>query len=165
MSSCNWICEQPRAKVIGAVGELKSEELNKIASVSVVEQMAGKIAGVVVNQFDGQPGAESQIVIRGTGTLTAGTNPLIVVDGYPLTEGSSLSSINPNDISEISILKDAASSAIYGSRAANGVLLVTTKKGRNDEKTVISLDSYIGIQEQSSKVELVDAYQLGTVSY
>lgn len=83
----------------------------------------------------------------------------------PLTEGSSLSSINPNDISEISILKDAASSAIYGSRAANGVLLVTTKKGRNDEKTVISLDSYIGIQEQSSKVELVDAYQLGTVSY
>lgn len=58
-----------RAKVIGAVGELKSEELNKIASVSVVEQMAGKIAGVVVNQFDGQPGAESQIVIRGTGTL------------------------------------------------------------------------------------------------
>ncbi len=152
--------EQSRAKVIGAVGELKSEELNKIASVSVVEQMAGKIAGVVVNQFDGQPGAESQIVIRGTGTLTAGTNPLIVVDGYPLTEGSSLSSINPNDISEISILKDAASSAIYGSRAANGVLLVTTKKGRNDEKTVISLDSYIGIQEQSSKVELVDAYQL-----
>lgn len=95
------------------MGELKREELNKIASVSVVEQMAGKIAGVVVNQFDGQPGAESQIVIRGTGTLTAGTNPLIVVDGYPLTEGSSLSSINPNDISEISILKDAASSAIY----------------------------------------------------
>ncbi|RKF04738.1 TonB-linked SusC/RagA family outer membrane protein [Tenacibaculum lutimaris] len=151
--------EQSRAKVVGAVGELKNEELTKVASASIEQQIAGKMSGVVVNQFNGQPGAASQIVIRGTGTLTAGANPLIVVDGYPLTEGSSLNSINSNDISDISILKDAASAAIYGSRAANGVILVTTKKGKSDQKTSISLHTYMGIQEQSSGVELVDAYK------
>ncbi|MDT9694149.1 TonB-dependent receptor plug domain-containing protein, partial [Streptomyces sp. P9(2023)] len=69
--------EQSRAKVIGAVGEISSEELSKVAAVSLDQQISGKMAGVVVNQFNGQPGAESQIVIRGTGTLTAGANPLI----------------------------------------------------------------------------------------
>lgn len=151
--------EQSRAKVIGAVGEISSEELSKVAAVSLDQQISGKMAGVVVNQFNGQPGAESQIVIRGTGTLTAGANPLIVVDGFPLTEGSSLSSINPNDIADISILKDAASAAIYGSRAANGVVLVTTKKGSKEDKMNVTLDSYVGFQQQSSGVELVDAYQ------
>ncbi|WP_405296819.1 SusC/RagA family TonB-linked outer membrane protein [Algibacter sp. Ld11] len=151
--------EQSRAKNIGAVGKIKEEELSRVASSSFEGQIAGKMSGVVVNQSSGQPGAASQIVIRGTGTLTAGTNPLIVVDGYPLTEGSSLNDLNPNDISDINILKDAASASIYGSRAANGVILVTTKKGNKKSETVITLDTYGGIQEKSTGVELVDAYQ------
>lgn len=151
--------QQSRAKIVGAVGEMKQEELAQVASASVAEQLAGKMSGVVINQSNGQPGAAAQIVIRGTGTLTAGTNPLIVVDGLPLTEGSTLNSINPDDIATVNVLKDAASASIYGSRAANGVILVTTKQGRNNTETTISLDSYMGIQEQSSGMELVDAYQ------
>ncbi|SFW20082.1 TonB-linked outer membrane protein, SusC/RagA family [Sinomicrobium oceani] len=152
--------EQSRAKVVGAVGKIKSEELQKVASVSLDQQIAGKMSGVVINQSNGQPGADSQIIIRGMGTLTAGSNPLIVVDGYPLTEGSSLTAINPNDIEDISVLKDAASAAIYGSRAANGVVLVTTRKGSLNQERKITLDTYIGFQEQSSGVDLVDGYQL-----
>ncbi|MEJ4087077.1 TonB-dependent receptor [Galbibacter orientalis] len=151
--------QQSKAKVIGSVGKIEEEELSKVASSSVGQQLAGKMSGVVVNQSNGQPGAASQIVIRGTGTLTAGTNPLIVVDGFPLSEGSSLNSINPDDIATVNVLKDAASASIYGSRAANGVILVTTKQGSKNEKTTITLDTYVGMQEQSSGVELVDAYQ------
>ncbi|WP_434036344.1 SusC/RagA family TonB-linked outer membrane protein [Formosa sp. 4Alg 33] len=151
--------EQSRAKNVGAVGKIKEEDLAKVASSSFEGQIAGKMSGVVINQSSGQPGADSQIVIRGIGTLTAGTNPLIVVDGFPLSEGSSLNSINPNDIENINVLKDAASASIYGSRAANGVILVTTKMGNKNAETVITFDTYGGMQEQSSGVELVDAYQ------
>lgn len=151
--------QQSRAKIIGSVGEMKQEALNQVASASVAEQLAGKMSGVVINQSNGQPGASTQIVIRGTGTLTAGTNPLIVVDGLPLSEGSSLSAINPDDIATVNVLKDAASAAIYGSRAANGVILVTTKQGEINTETTISLDSYTGIQQQSSEMDYVDAYQ------
>ncbi|WP_281682049.1 SusC/RagA family TonB-linked outer membrane protein [Zunongwangia profunda] len=150
--------EQARTKNVGAVGQIKQEELSKVASSSFEGQIAGKMSGVIVNQSNGQPGASSQIVIRGTGTLTAGTNPLIVVDGYPLTEGSSLNDLNPDDIANINVLKDAASASIYGSRAANGVILVTTKKGNKKSETVFSLDVYGGIQEKSTEYELVDAY-------
>lgn len=151
--------KQSRAKVVGAVSKINDEELTKIAAPSIDQQIGGKMAGVVINQANGQPGAGSQIVIRGTGTLTAGTNPLIVVDGFPLSEGSSLNSINPNDIEDIDVLKDAASAAIYGSRAANGVILVTTKKGKSDQKPSVTFETYHGFQKQSSGVELVDAYQ------
>jgi len=151
--------QQERVKVVGAVGAIDAKELKNVAASSFDQQLAGKMSGVVINQANGQPGEGSQIVIRGTGTLTAGTNPLIVVDGFPLTEGSSINSINPNDIEEINVLKDAASAAIYGSRAANGVILVTTKRGNQNQKTQYSLDVYTGFQQQSSGVELVDAYQ------
>ncbi|MDW5290972.1 TonB-dependent receptor [Formosa sp. PL04] len=151
--------EQSRAKNAGAIGQINEEALDKVASSSFEGQISGKMSGVVVNQSNGQPGASSQIVIRGIGTLTAGTNPLIVVDGFPLSEGSSLNSINPNDIETINVLKDAASASIYGSRAANGVILVTTKKGKKNAGTVITFDTYGGMQEATSGVELVDGYQ------
>ena len=151
--------KQSKAKVTGAVGRMDSGELNKVAAVSLDQQLAGKMSGVVINQTNGQPGASANITIRGVGTLTAGTSPLIVVDGYPLTEGSTLNSINPNDVENISVLKDAASAAIYGSRAANGVILVTTKAGKKNIEPTITLDTYMGFQQQSSGVELVDAYE------
>jgi TonB-dependent starch-binding outer membrane protein SusC len=151
--------EQARSKVVGAVSKIKGEELQNRASATVDQQLAGKLAGVQINQTDGQPGQNSQIIIRGTGTLTAGANPLLVVDGFPLTEGTSLSAINPNDIEDINILKDAASAAIYGSRAANGVVLITTKKGKSNGEFKVSLNTYIGSQQQSSGVKLADAYE------
>ena len=150
--------QQARAKVVGSVAEIKSEELENVTAATVDQQLAGKLSGVIINQSNAQPGQDSQIIIRGTGTLTAGINPLIVVDGFPLTEGSTLGSINPNDIAEVNILKDAASAAIYGSRAANGVILITTKAGNYNQKTRITLETYGGIQQQSSGVDLVDGY-------
>ncbi|TKD57941.1 TonB-dependent receptor [Flavobacterium sp. ASW18X] len=151
--------QQARAKVVGSVAAMKSKELQNVTAASVDQQLAGKLSGVIINQSNGQPGTDSQIIIRGTGTLTAGSNPLIVVDGFPLTEGSTLSSVNPNDIEDINILKDAASASIYGSRAANGVILITTKAGKFNQETRITLETYGGIQQQSSGVELVDAYE------
>jgi TonB-linked SusC/RagA family outer membrane protein len=149
---------QSKAKVTGVISEVKGAELARYSGSSFGQQLAGKAAGVVVNDASGQPGTDPQIVIRGIGTLTAGRNPLIVVDGFPLTEGSSLNSINPQDIEKLDILKDPSSAAIYGSRAANGVVIITTKKGRG-EKPTVALDVYTGFQERTDNVKYVDAYQ------
>jgi TonB-linked SusC/RagA family outer membrane protein len=149
---------QSKAKVTGVISEVKGAELARYSGSSFGQQLAGKAAGVVVNDASGQPGTDPQIVIRGIGTLTAGRNPLIVVDGFPLTEGSSLNSINPQDIEKLDILKDPSSAAIYGSRAANGVVIITTKKGKADKMTV-ALDVYTGFQERSDRVKYVNAAQ------
>ena len=149
---------QSKAKVTGVISEVKGQELARYSGSSFGQQLAGKAAGVVVNDASAQPGADPQIVIRGIGTLTAGRNPLIVVDGFPLSEGSSLNSINPQDIEKLDILKDPSSAAIYGSRAANGVVLITTKKGKADKVTV-ALDVYTGVQERSDRVKYVNAAQ------
>ncbi|MDX1905996.1 MAG: TonB-dependent receptor [Bacteroidia bacterium] len=149
--------EQSRTKVTGAISRIGSDELNQYAGASFEQQLSGRLAGVQINQGNAQPGADAQIIIRGVGTLTAGRNPLIVVDGFPLTEGSSLSSVNPKDIESIDILKDAASAAIYGSRAGNGVIMIKTKKGAAG-KPRVTLDVYSGIEQRSDKVRFVDAY-------
>ncbi|MDW7690441.1 TonB-dependent receptor [Flammeovirgaceae bacterium SG7u.111] len=149
---------QSKVKVNGAISSTKSEELQQYSSPNFEQQLSGKLSGVLVNETGGQPGYDAQVIIRGIGTLTAGTYPLVVVDGVPLSEGSTLSSINPNDIEKIDVLKDAASAAIYGSRASNGVILITTKKG-NSEKPVISIDAYTGFQQRADKVSYVDAYE------
>ncbi|GAB3985417.1 TonB-dependent receptor [Spirosoma daeguense] len=149
---------QSKAKVTGVISQVKGQELNRYNGSSFAQQLAGKAAGVVINDASAQPGSNPQIVIRGIGTLTAGRNPLIVVDGFPLSEGSSFNSINPQDIETMDILKDPSSAAIYGSRAANGVVIITTKKGKTDKMSV-SVDIYSGIQQRSDKVEYVDAYQ------
>ena len=148
---------QEKTKVTGAVSKVKSEELNSYAAGNFSSQLSGKAAGVAIHENTGQPGSESKITIRGTGTLTAGTSPLIVVDGFPLTEGSGMSSINPQDIESIDVLRDAASASVYGSRAANGVIFVTTKKGK-DGKAKVVFSGYQGIQQRADKTEFVDAY-------
>ena len=149
--------QQSRSKVTGAVSQVKSTELNRYNAGSFGLQLAGKSAGVVINDASAQPGSNPQVVIRGIGTLTAGRNPLVVVDGFPLSEGSSFNAINPQDIETIDILKDPASAAIYGSRAANGVILITTKKGKA-EKMRVAVDVYTGVQQRADKVEYVNAY-------
>ena len=148
---------QSKARINGAIAGVESRALQKYSSPNVDQQLAGRLAGVQINEVGGQPGYDAQVVIRGIGTLTAGSYPLVVVDGVPLSEGSTLSSINPNDIEKIDVLKDAASAAIYGSRASNGVLLVTTKKGISDKPT-ITLDAFTGLQMRADNVDYVDAY-------
>lgn len=149
--------EQARKKVNGAISKTSGEDLNQYSGSNFEQKILGRLSGIQINETNGQPGSDAQINIRGVGTLTAGSNPLIVVDGVPLAEGSALSSINPNDIESVDVLKDAASAAIYGSRAGNGVILITTKSGKAG-KMKITVDVYTGIQSRADKVELADAY-------
>ncbi len=148
--------EQSRAKVTSAISQVKEDQLSRYSASSFALQLTGRAAGVVINDASAQPGADPQIVIRGLGTLTAGRNPLIVVDGFPLSEGTPFNSINPQDIESVEILKDPSSAAIYGSRAANGVILVSTKKGKS-ESLKIAFDAYTGFQDRADKVEYANA--------
>lgn len=147
-----------KEKFNGAVSKVKTEKLNNFSSANFEQALSGNIAGVQVVGNGKNPGENSVIQIRGLSTLTAGTNPLIVVDGNPLSEGSSFSSINTQDIESVSVLKDAASASIYGSRASNGVILITTKKGKQG-KLQVTYDTYYGFQNRIDKFELVDAYE------
>ncbi|HEX8024085.1 SusC/RagA family TonB-linked outer membrane protein, partial [Mucilaginibacter sp.] len=153
--------KQSREKITDAITTVKGTELNRYSGASFAQQLAGKAAGVVINDASAQPGTDPQVVIRGIGTLTAGRAPLIVIDGFPLSEGSSFNSINPQDIETLDILKDPASAAIYGSRAANGVVLISIKKGSGD-KVKVALDVYAGFQERHDNLKYVDAYQAAT---
>ena len=124
----------------GAVSTVKADEIATVPASSVDKMLAGKMAGVSISSETGQPGSNSQIRIRGTSSVNAGNQPLWVVDGIPVMEGdqsyftntnNAIAAINPNDIESLTVLKDAAAASIYGSRAANGVILVTTKSGKS----------------------------------
>ncbi len=129
----------------GSLGVVESDKLKDVPEVSVDKMLAGKVAGMVVTSTSGQPGASSQIRIRGTSSINAGNEPLYVVDGVPVMDGNqtvftntgnALSFINPGDIESVTVLKDAAAASIYGSRAANGVILITTKSGLSGKSRV-----------------------------
>ena len=124
----------------GAIAQVGGEEVAAIQAARVDDALAGKLAGVLIQNQDGAPGADPKIQIRAASSISGDSNPLIVVDGYPIS--GSLATVNPNDIESMEVLKDAASAAIYGSRGANGVILVTTKKGSNG-KPSISYNAYV----------------------
>lgn len=135
----------------GSVGVVNAEELADVPELSFDKILGGKVAGVQVTSTSGQPGSNSQIRIRGISSLTAGNEPLYVVDGVPIMSGdqsyftntgNALSMINPSDIESVTVLKDAAAASIYGSRAANGVILITTKSGKVGKSTVTAKASY-----------------------
>ena len=128
----------------GAIAQVGGEDVVAIQAPRVDDALAGKMPGVLIQNQSGEPGADPRIQIRAASSLSGDSNPLIVVDGYPIS--GSLATVNPNDIESIEVLKDAASAAIYGSRGANGVILVTTKKGRGG----LSF-SYNGYASWSSK--------------
>ncbi|MFV0144726.1 TonB-dependent receptor [Empedobacter falsenii] len=153
--------KQNKKDISGSISSVNDKDLQGVASSNFGDMLAGKATGIQVTQSDAGPGSSPNIRIRGIGTLTAGSNPLIVVDGFPLSEGTNLNSIDPYSISSIDVLKDAASAAIYGSRGANGVILITTKKGK-EGKLDISLDTYYGIQTRADNTQLVDAYDMAT---
>lgn len=144
---------QKKVNLTGSVSSITfDKELANRPITNASQALSGKISGVWVSQNSGKPGDDgAQLRIRGWGTLN-NSDPLVIIDGV---EGV-FSQINPNDIESISVLKDAASAAIYGSKAANGVVLVTTKMGRNDEKAQIDLSSYVGVQSIGRRFELVN---------
>ena len=149
---------QEKTKFNGAVSKIRNEKLNQYSNSNFEQALVGNLPGVQVFDNGKSPGQDGTIQIRGINTLTAGTYPLIVVDGIPLTEGSSLSSINTRDIESLNVLKDAASASIYGSRAANGVILITTKKGTREGDVQITYDAYLGVNRKIDNFQLVDAY-------
>jgi TonB-dependent starch-binding outer membrane protein SusC len=120
----------------GSVATLKGDNLNRTPSASVDQLLQGKIAGVQVMTSGGMPGAGATIRIRGASSLNGSKDPLVVVDGYPWGDAGNLKQINPEDIESIEVLKDASSAAIYGSRGANGVILITTRKGRSGQPRI-----------------------------
>jgi TonB-linked SusC/RagA family outer membrane protein len=128
--------EVKKSDLTGAVATLKGDNLNRTPASSVDQLLQGKIAGVQVITNGGQPGSGATIRIRGASSLNGSKDPLIVVDGYPWGDAGNLKQINPEDIESIEVLKDASSAAIYGSRGANGVILITTRKGRSGQPRI-----------------------------
>lgn len=163
-----------KSDLTGSVSSIKADELKAVPTTSFDQALQGRAAGVQVVQTSGQPGAEASIRIRGISSINAGNEPLYVIDGMLVTTntndvtpgggvGSSprigpLSAINPNDIESIEILKDASATAIYGSRGTNGVVLITTKRGKKGT-SVVNFESYYGFQEPSKKLDLLNASQ------
>ncbi|MBW7892443.1 MAG: TonB-dependent receptor, partial [Chitinophagaceae bacterium] len=141
----------------GAVGTVKVEDMQKAPVSSFAAALAGRVAGVQVNSSDGQPGAGINIMVRGAGSITQSTAPLYVVDGFPI-ENLDPATINPEDIESISILKDASSTAIYGSRGANGVVLINTKRGKAG-KAEVSLTGSIGYQLKPKSIPMMSPYE------
>ncbi|MDR2912840.1 MAG: TonB-dependent receptor [Alistipes sp.] len=126
----------------GSIAQVQSDDLADLGVTRVDQALSGRLAGVQVLSTTGEPGAELQIRIRGVGSISAGTQPLYVIDGFP---GDDLGMINPNDIETIDVLKDASATAIYGSRGANGVVIITTKRGREGQAR-IDFNAYYGWQ-------------------
>jgi TonB-linked SusC/RagA family outer membrane protein len=141
----------------GSVGTANVKDMQKAPVASFAEALAGRVAGVQVNSVDGQPGGGINIMIRGAGSLTQSTAPLYVVDGFPI-EDLDPSTINPEEIESISILKDASSTAIYGSRGANGVVLIQTKRGKPG-KAVVTLDGSVGYQIPPKPIPMMSPYE------
>ena len=121
-----------RKDLTGSVASVDVQDINRAADTNFEQSIAGKVAGVSITSNDGQPGGEMNIVIRGNNSVTQSNAPLYVIDGFP-TEESMGNVINPDDIESIDILKDASATAIYGARGANGVVLITTKKGKTSK--------------------------------
>ncbi len=134
---------QARRDITGAVASVDVKDLTVVPATNFAQQLQGRVAGVQVGN-DGQPGGEVAVRIRGVGSITGTSDPLYIIDGVP-TQGG-LNQLNPNDIESLQVLKDAASASIYGARASNGVVIITTKKGKGG-KTQVSLDTYTGFQQ------------------
>ena len=152
-----------------SVSSVSENEIQNVPVANVAQALSGKISGVQVSSTSGRPGAPVLMAIRGRSSIAAGNDPLIVIDGVPIantqdlyntTMGqgfSPLANINPDDIASIDVLKDAAAAAIYGSRGSNGVILITTKKGKPNEQSSITFSTYYGVQSIIKERELLGA--------
>ncbi|CAK7053462.1 MAG: TonB-dependent receptor P26 [Parabacteroides sp.] len=154
-----------KSDLTGSVVNVNQEQLRNLPTTSIDQKLVGQVAGVQIQQVSGAPGAGTAIKIRGNGSISAGNDPLYVVDGMPYSSGfnqnlNPMSFINPNDIESITVLKDASSTAIYGSRGANGVIMITTKRGNYDQ-TDVSVSSMVGVQQvpQKGRPKMMNQYQ------
>jgi len=141
----------------GSVGQVAMSDMEKAPVGSISESLAGRVAGVQISSADGQPGSQASIIIRGANSITQDNSPLYVVDGFPV-EGFNLNLFNPEDIESIDVLKDASSTAIYGARGANGVIMITTKKGKI-QKPQITLTTTNSFNQNIKTMKLMDSYE------
>lgn len=150
--------EVRKKDLTGSVSKANMKDLLSTPVASFDQAMGGRIAGVNVSSGEGMPGGQMNITIRGNNSLTQGNSPLYVIDGFPVEDATAGSSINPSDIESIDILKDASATAIYGARGANGVVIITTKKGTVGEPK-IHYDGSFGIQHITRTIPMMDAYE------
>ncbi len=154
---------QKKRVVTGAISTLDNEKISSIPVASGVQAMQGQVAGVDIVQTGGRPGANPTIRIRGRRSITASNDPLFVIDGIPQTSGTNaINDINPQDIQSMEILKDAAATAIYGSRGANGVIIITTKRG-SVGKSIVSYDGYYGVTQPLRTVDMMNGEQFANL--
>ena len=153
---------QRKVETTGSIASVKADELTQLPVTNVAQGLQARISGVQINQNSGSPGGNISVRVRGTNSINGNSEPLYVVDGIQISNGggindvSPLSTINPNDIESVEVLKDASASAIYGARAANGVVLITTKRGKSGA-TRVSIDSYYGVQEAIKTLDVLNA--------
>ncbi|HTN38193.1 MAG TPA: SusC/RagA family TonB-linked outer membrane protein, partial [Arachidicoccus sp.] len=148
---------QSKTAVTGSIASVKFDQFKDRSYSNVTQALSGEIAGVSITQSQGAPGSSPMIKIRGTSSITAGTNPLYVVDGMPM-ENFDMNLINPQDIASVDVLKDASSAAIYGSRGANGVIIITTKLGQAGKSAVRATYEF-GVQQVDRRIDLMNAAQ------
>ncbi len=153
-----------RRDLTGSVSSVKGEDLLKVPTSDILQGLAGRVAGVYISQTEGAPGASISIRVRGGISITQSNEPLYIIDGVPSEEG--LSSLDPSQIESIDILKDASSTAIYGARGANGVVLVTTKSGLKDErKLTVTVDAYVGMKKLAKKLPVLSVKEFLLLDY
>ena len=176
---------QRKGDITGAIGSLTAKNIKEIPVTNFENAIQGQIAGVQVQEPSGEPGAATTIRVRGLGSVSAGNEPLYVIDGFPVSKNTDpgiqgditrrttafalpatnpLGTINPSDIESIEVLKDASAAAIYGSRGSNGVIIITTKKGKLSSKPVVGFDAYFGMQSVAKRVDLMNAAQYSAYS-
>lgn len=146
---------QKKSQTTGAIASISNKEISELPVTNLAQALTGRASGVNVTQSGSKPGSTPKILIRGRRSFNAGNDPLYVVDGIPLSAG--YEDINPNDIQSMEVLKDATATAIYGARGANGVILVSTKRGSSKKgKTTVTIDSYAGQSDALDKIELFE---------
>ena len=145
----------------GSVATVKGQDLVKVPVADISEALTGKMAGVNITTTDGSPDAEILIRVRGGGSITGDNSPLIVIDGF---QGGKISDLSPNDIEDITVLKDASSTAIYGSEGANGVILITTKNAK-EGKTQINYNGYLQTKKVSKRIDVLNTYEYVMSNY
>ena len=148
--------------VTGSVVQVKTEELEAVPVYNIEQALKARAAGVQVTQNSGQPGDRIEVRIRGGNSMIGSNEPLYVVDGFPITGSPNF--LNPSDIESIDILKDASATAIYGARGANGVVIITSKRGKKSEKSKIEINSFYGIQKETKRYDLLNSRQYAIIA-
>ena len=150
--------EVRRRDLTGSVAKANMADVLTAPVASFDQALGGRIAGVNVTSGEGMPGGNMSIVIRGNNSLTQENSPLFVIDGFPIEDSSAASTLNPSDIESLDFLKDASATAIYGARGANGVVIITTKKGKVG-RAQLSYDGSFGVQHVTRTIPMMDAYE------